>query len=126
MKAWISQLIRKQRRFAREDKVKEYNLGKCAMELERPLLRKTDGFAGANTLLSYFHHCNKSVYPFSSSCRDEELRSLAQLDDTGIRFVKYTRGYVADSSKSNPESSCFTRCRADAPGRGPGGPILTL
>ena len=69
--------------------------------LGRPLMRKTDGPAGANTLLSYFHHCNKSVYPFSSSCRDEELRSLAQLDDTGILFVKYTRGYVADSSKSN-------------------------
>ncbi|KAH8890830.1 hypothetical protein GQ53DRAFT_747031 [Thozetella sp. PMI_491] len=65
------------RRFAREDKVREYD-------------------HGANTLLAYFHHCNKNIYPFSAQCRDEELRTLAQLDNHGVQIIKYTRQFAAN------------------------------
>ncbi|SPQ17855.1 50ce7ba6-0193-4f39-84d7-23bed1b300e7 [Thermothielavioides terrestris] len=68
------------RRFAREANVKEYNLG-------------------ANTLLAYFHYCNKATYPFSSECKDQDLRALAELDDDAISFVHYTRQFVADHRK---------------------------
>lgn len=67
-------------RFAREEKVKEYNLG-------------------ANTLLAYFHYCNKGMYPFSGECRDQDLQSLAALDESGIRFVHYTRSYYTDHKR---------------------------
>ncbi|KAM7223151.1 hypothetical protein V8F06_001364 [Rhypophila decipiens] len=62
-------------RWARECNVKEYNLG-------------------ANTLLAYFHYCNKGIYPFSSECRDQDLQTLAELDDDAIELVKFTRDYV--------------------------------
>ncbi|KAK3394467.1 hypothetical protein B0H63DRAFT_499022 [Podospora didyma] len=61
-----------QRRWAREQNVKEYNLG-------------------ANTLLAYFHYCNKGVYPFSSECKDHELQGLAELDLNAINLIKETR-----------------------------------
>ncbi|KAH8910665.1 hypothetical protein BR93DRAFT_934273 [Coniochaeta sp. PMI_546] len=67
-------------RFAREDKVKEYNLG-------------------ANTLLAYFHYCNKGIYPFSDECRDQDLQTLAALDDWAIRFVHDTRRYAAEHKR---------------------------
>jgi hypothetical protein len=54
---------------------------------------------GANTLLAYFHYCNKAVYPFSTECRDQDLQTLAELDDEAISFVKYTRRVVAQNSK---------------------------
>ncbi|KAK3336155.1 hypothetical protein B0T19DRAFT_395938 [Cercophora scortea] len=63
-------------RFAREDNVKEYNLG-------------------ANTLLAYFHYCNKGVYPFSADCRDQDLQGLAELNQDGMSLVKYTRQYAS-------------------------------
>ncbi|KJZ78316.1 hypothetical protein HIM_02354 [Hirsutella minnesotensis 3608] len=63
------------RRFAREDKVKEYHLG-------------------ANILLAHFHYCNKGMYPFSSDCKDKELRTLADLNDDELQFVRMTRDYV--------------------------------
>lgn len=59
----------------------------------------TDGALGANTLLAYFHYCNKGIYPFSAECRDADLRSLAELDDDAIELVRYTRKYVAEHSK---------------------------
>ncbi|KAK3328841.1 hypothetical protein B0H66DRAFT_571609 [Apodospora peruviana] len=68
------------RRFAREDNVKEYNLG-------------------ANTLLAYFHYCNKGIYPFSAECRDQDLQSLAELDDDAISFVRYTRQYASQQKR---------------------------
>ncbi|KAB5580837.1 hypothetical protein GE09DRAFT_453314 [Coniochaeta sp. 2T2.1] len=64
-------------RFAREDKVKEYN-------------------SGANTLLAYFHYCNKGIYPFSEECRDQDLQTLAALDDGAIAFVHETRKYATE------------------------------
>lgn len=67
-------------RFAREDKVKEYN-------------------QGANTLLAYFHYCTKGTHPFSDECRDQDLKTLAALDDWAIRFVHETRGYVAEHKR---------------------------
>ncbi|KOS16693.1 hypothetical protein ESCO_004864 [Escovopsis weberi] len=63
------------RRFAREDKVQEYHLG-------------------ANILLAHFHYCNKGIHPFSDACRDQDLRTLADLDDNKIRFVRATRNYA--------------------------------
>ncbi|KAK4171691.1 hypothetical protein QBC36DRAFT_198771 [Triangularia setosa] len=65
------------RHWAREDSVKEYEMG-------------------ANTLLAYFHYCNKGIYPFSAECRDADLRSLAELDDDAIELVHYTRQYIAE------------------------------
>jgi hypothetical protein len=67
-------------RFAREANVKEYNLG-------------------ANTLLAYFHYCNKAIYPFSDECKDQDLQTLAELDDEAISFVHYTRQLVAEHKK---------------------------
>ncbi|KAL2264395.1 hypothetical protein VTK26DRAFT_4863 [Humicola hyalothermophila] len=68
------------RRFAREANVREYNLG-------------------ANTLLAYFHYCNKAVYPFSTECKDQDLQSLAELDAEAISFVHYARRFVAEHKK---------------------------
>ncbi|KAF5019386.1 hypothetical protein F66182_8616 [Fusarium sp. NRRL 66182] len=63
------------RRFAREDKVKEYHLG-------------------ANILLAHFHYCNKGIYPFSEECKDQDLRTLAGLDEDKIKFVHTTSTYA--------------------------------
>jgi hypothetical protein len=63
------------RKFAREETVQEYYLG-------------------ANIILAYFHYCNKGTYPFSQTCKDDELKTLADLDDGWINFVKYTRAEV--------------------------------
>ncbi|OAQ90852.1 Zn(2)-C6 fungal-type DNA-binding domain-containingprotein [Purpureocillium lilacinum] len=60
------------RRFAREDKVREYHLG-------------------ANILLAHFHYCNKGMYPFSDECKDKDLRALADLSDEEIQFVHATK-----------------------------------
>jgi hypothetical protein len=68
------------RRFAREASVREYNLG-------------------ANTLLAYFHYCNKAIYPFSDECKDEDLQSLAELDDKAISFVHFVRRFVAEHKR---------------------------
>ncbi|KAL2270893.1 hypothetical protein VTJ83DRAFT_264 [Remersonia thermophila] len=67
-------------RWAREANVKEYNWG-------------------ANTLLAYFHYCNKAVYPFSEDCKDQDLQTLAELDDEGVAFVHTTRKLVAAHQK---------------------------
>ncbi|KAH0493991.1 hypothetical protein TgHK011_000630 [Trichoderma gracile] len=63
------------RRFAREAKVQEYHLG-------------------ANIILAHFHYCNKGVAPFSEECEDQDLRTLAHLDEDKIQFVRATRAYV--------------------------------
>ncbi|KAM0564300.1 hypothetical protein ACHAPJ_000510 [Fusarium lateritium] len=63
------------RRFAREEKVKEYHLG-------------------ANILLAHFHYCNKGIYPFSEECKDQDLRTLAGLDEDKIEFVHTTGTYA--------------------------------
>lgn len=39
------------------------------------------------------------MYPFSDACRDQELRTLAQLDEKEIGFVRYTRAYAHDHRK---------------------------
>lgn len=67
-----------------------------------PCLKKqtTDNLKGANTLLAYFHYCNKGIYPFSDECRDQDLQTLAALDDWAIRFVHDTRRYAAEHSRS--------------------------
>jgi hypothetical protein len=60
---------------------------------------KTDSGTGANTLLAYFHYCNKGIYPFSGECKDQDLQSLAELDDEAMAFVRYTRRFASDYSK---------------------------
>ncbi|KAK7907869.1 hypothetical protein PG985_015172 [Apiospora marii] len=67
-------------RFARENTVREY-------------------LTGANILLAYFHYCNKGMYPFSAECKDQDLRTLAQLDPVKIKFVNVTRNIVKDQEK---------------------------
>lgn len=49
---------------------------------------------GANILLAHFHYCNKGYYPFSKECRDQDLRTLAELSEDGLRFVLETRDFV--------------------------------
>ncbi|KAL1913086.1 hypothetical protein Sste5344_001174 [Sporothrix stenoceras] len=66
------------RRFAREDKVQQY-------------------YTGAITLLAYFHYCNKGVFPFTESAREQDVRNLANIDDHTMGFVKYTRQYAIDN-----------------------------
>ena len=63
------------------------------------LFPATNRHTGANTLLAYFHYCNKAVYPFSTECKDQDLQSLAQLDDEAISFVHYARQFVAEHSE---------------------------
>lgn len=55
---------------------------------------------GANIFLAYYHYCNKSVYPFSNECKDSDLQNLAELDQTSINFVQYTRNYAEEHSES--------------------------
>ncbi|KAG6051297.1 hypothetical protein E4U39_001539 [Claviceps sp. Clav50 group G5] len=59
-------------RFARIDRVAEYQLG-------------------ANILLAHFHYCNKGWYPFSDKCKEQDLRTLADLSDDRVKFVQETR-----------------------------------
>ncbi|KAL7787549.1 hypothetical protein V8C37DRAFT_412070 [Trichoderma ceciliae] len=68
------------RRFAREGKVQEYHLG-------------------ANIILAHFHYCNKGIIPFSEECEDQDLRTLAHLDEDKIQFVRATRAYVQRHKK---------------------------
>lgn len=56
--------------------------------------------AGANIFLAYYHYCNKGVYPFSIECKDSDLQNLAELDEGSINFIKYTRNYAKEHSKS--------------------------
>ncbi|KAK2072637.1 hypothetical protein P8C59_006978 [Phyllachora maydis] len=68
-------------RFAREDKVKEYNLG-------------------ANTLLAYFHYCNKGLFPFSEDCKGTDIQTLAEVDEPTVGFIKQT-GRLAATQKQH-------------------------
>ncbi|KAG6005254.1 hypothetical protein E4U21_000291 [Claviceps maximensis] len=68
------------RRFAREDKVREYHLG-------------------ANILLAHFHYCNKGWYPFSDECKDQDLRTLADLSDDKVQFVHETRKFAKEHER---------------------------
>ncbi|KAJ4271889.1 hypothetical protein NW762_000598 [Fusarium torreyae] len=81
------------RRFAREEKVKEYHLG-------------------ANILLAHFHYCNKGIYPFSEGCKDQDLRTLAGLDEEKIEFVHTTGTYA----KRYGELSSNTTFRSELSG----------
>jgi hypothetical protein len=62
-------------RFARPSIVAEYHMG-------------------ANTLLAYFHYCNKGLYPFTLDGDASELVTMAELNPKQIRFVQNTRSYV--------------------------------
>ncbi|KAI0022285.1 hypothetical protein F4780DRAFT_769901 [Xylariomycetidae sp. FL0641] len=68
-------------RFAREDMVREYQMG-------------------ANILLAYFHYCNKGIYPFSAECKEQDLSSLAGLDEPKANFIRLTRGHVEKHKES--------------------------
>ncbi|KAI0482334.1 hypothetical protein GGR56DRAFT_663312 [Xylariaceae sp. FL0804] len=67
-------------RFARKDEVRQYQ-------------------ASANILLGYFHYGNKGVYPFTAECRDQDLETLAQMDEHKIKAIKYTRRAVQQQGK---------------------------
>lgn len=65
------------KRFAREDRVRQYH-------------------QGAVTLLAYFHYCHKGIFPFSTDCKEADLTNLAELDEKGRNFVYETRRMVAE------------------------------
>ncbi|KAI0394005.1 hypothetical protein F5Y17DRAFT_466511 [Xylariaceae sp. FL0594] len=62
-------------RFAREEMVREYQMG-------------------ANVLLAYFHYCNKGIYPFSPECKEQDLITLAGLDEQKLQLIRQTKYYV--------------------------------
>ncbi|CAI4216408.1 unnamed protein product [Parascedosporium putredinis] len=62
-------------------------------------LTRSNGWIGANILLAYFHYCNKGIYPFSNDCKEQDLRTLAELDESAIRFVKETRSFASDHKR---------------------------
>ncbi|PHH64553.1 hypothetical protein CDD81_4332 [Ophiocordyceps australis] len=66
-----------QRRFAREDMIKEYHLG-------------------AKILLAYYHYCNRGARPFSLACQDQDLRNLGDLSPDEIGFVRSTAKYARE------------------------------
>ncbi|KAI0460195.1 hypothetical protein F5B21DRAFT_522309 [Xylaria acuta] len=68
-------------RFAREDMVREYQLG-------------------ANILLAYFHYCNKGIYPFSTECKEQDLTTLAALNESKAQFIRQTKAHVERHRKS--------------------------
>ncbi|KAI1428219.1 hypothetical protein F5Y12DRAFT_782666 [Xylaria sp. FL1777] len=68
-------------RFAREDMVREYQLG-------------------ANILLAYFHYCNKGIHPFSAECKEQDLTTLAALNEQRAQFVRQTKLHVDKHRKS--------------------------
>ncbi|KAI1504438.1 hypothetical protein F5X99DRAFT_40880 [Biscogniauxia marginata] len=68
------------KRFAREDMVREYQMG-------------------ANILLAYFHYCNKGIYPFSAECKEQDLKTLAELDEAKTHFIKLTRTNIENHKK---------------------------
>jgi hypothetical protein len=69
--------------------------------------------------LAYFHYCNKGVFPFSEDCKDQDLRNLAELDDTAVQFVRYTRKYALEHSEwilspsPRPLAVCMCTMRGD-------------
>ncbi|KAI0890616.1 uncharacterized protein GGS22DRAFT_15894 [Annulohypoxylon maeteangense] len=67
--------IKLQSRFAREEMVREYQMG-------------------ANILLAYFHYCNKNIYPFSTKCKEQDLSTIAELDETQIKLIQFTRSNI--------------------------------
>lgn len=94
---------------------------------QRALVRqhKTNRRLGANTLLAYFHYCNKATYPFSAECKDQDLQTLAELDNEAIKFVHDTRQLAATHSEYLDARTAWERppltrqcCR-----KGMGGPV---
>ncbi|KAL2759209.1 hypothetical protein ACRALDRAFT_1062235 [Sodiomyces alcalophilus JCM 7366] len=63
------------RRWARDEEVREY-------------------LFGAIILLSYFHYCNKGIFPFTDQCRDQDLQGLAELSENEMQFVRQTRRWA--------------------------------
>lgn len=54
---------------------------------------------GAITLLAYFHYCNKGVFPFTETAREQDIRNLANLDSDAMGVVRHTRHYAIDNSE---------------------------
>ncbi|ORY65861.1 uncharacterized protein BCR38DRAFT_483535 [Pseudomassariella vexata] len=67
-------------RFAREDMVREYQMG-------------------ANIFLAYFHYVNKGIHPFSAECKEQDLKTLANLDQKKVQVVHTTRRVVQEQKK---------------------------
>ncbi|KAI1390162.1 uncharacterized protein F4822DRAFT_226236 [Hypoxylon trugodes] len=67
--------IKLQSRFARQEMVREYQMG-------------------ANILLAYFHYCNKGAHPFSPDFKEQDLSKIAGLDDSKIKVIQATKQNV--------------------------------
>ncbi|KAI1447687.1 hypothetical protein F5Y02DRAFT_351050 [Annulohypoxylon stygium] len=67
-------------RFAREEMVREYQMG-------------------ANILLAYFHYCNKNIYPFSAKCKEQDLATIAELDENQVKLIQFTRSNIEKYKK---------------------------
>lgn len=44
------------------------------------------------------------MYPFSAECKDQDLRTLAQLDAVKIKFVNVTRNIVKEQGRFSVQS----------------------
>jgi hypothetical protein len=43
---------------------------------------------GAQTMLAYFHYCNKGVQPFILAPESDEVFSIAELDSSQIKYIR--------------------------------------
>jgi hypothetical protein len=55
---------------------------------------------GANILLAYFHYCNKGIYPFSQECKEQDLTTLAALNEQETQFIRLTKTHVERHRRS--------------------------
>jgi len=68
-------MLTPQRRYARPELVKEYQIG-------------------ANILLAHFHYCNKGWQPFTRDWDDPKTALLAELNAEQILFMKRTSALI--------------------------------
>ncbi|KAI1312430.1 hypothetical protein F5Y03DRAFT_381704 [Xylaria venustula] len=62
--------------------------------------RKHGMKVSANILLAYFHYCNKGIHPFSPECKEQDLTTLAVLNETTALFIRQTKVHVEKHRKS--------------------------
>ena len=51
-------------------------------------------------MLAYFHYCNKGNFPFTEQCKDADLKFPGELSPEDVQFVRWTREYAIEHSKS--------------------------
>lgn len=56
---------------------------------------------GANILLAYFHYCCKGFRPFALDWDAADTKTMAELDECQIQFVKQTAAHVQKNSNTS-------------------------